>query len=165
MSFVEFTVQSEGFEEWIFDMHHRFQQMVQTLIDIHNLIMAEMNAKSLIPLDFGYLEQSYHYNLVRQDESFIEIHSVFDPVDPDNGFHYAEYQHELEDRGMRGNLFYFGSPSYYYRALLGNPVGNHHRHGTRGTDHFLSEGVEMAMPTAWTMIETDYLSLFNGGIL
>lgn len=165
---IEFKVKTEAFEEWIFNMHHRFQQMVQTLIDVHYLIQA--NTNQLVPLDTGRLEQSYHYNLVREDESFIELHSVYDAVDPESGFHYAEYQHELNFRGRRGTSFtgdyasYLGSPSYYVRALQGHPVGNHHRHGTRGVWHYLARGVRASESMAWTIIETDYLSLFNGGI-
>ena len=151
---IGFKVKTEAFEEWIFNMHHRFQQMVQTLIDVHHLIQA--NTNQLVPLDTGRLEESYHYNLVREDESFIELHSVYDAVDPDYGFHYAEYQHEL----IRSTLTY----SKYARAKSGSPVGNHHRHGTRGTDHYLLKGIHASESMAWTIIETDYLSLFNGGI-
>ena len=155
----EFRVETEAFEEWIFDMHHRFQQMVQTLVDIHYLIQAKMNTMSLIPLDTGRLEESYHYNLVRQDESFIEMHSVFDAIDPEYGFHYAEYQHNLMRRGV---LAY----SRYTRAKDGfhTSRSNHHRHGVRGTDHYLLKGVQASESMMWTLIESDYLSLFNGGI-
>lgn len=159
----DFKVETEAFEEWLFNLHHRFQQMVQTLIDVHYLIQA--NTNQLVPLDTGRLEESYHYNLVRQDESFIELHSVYDAVDPESGFHYAEYQHELMNRGATGNYWYFGSASNYYRALQGHPVGNHHRHGTRGVDHYLLKGVQASESMMWTIIETDYLSLFNGGVL
>ncbi|MBP5421659.1 MAG: hypothetical protein J6Y78_04355 [Paludibacteraceae bacterium] len=159
---IDFKYETKAFEEWLFNLHHRFQQMVQTLIDVHNLIRAEMNKGRFIPLDFGYLENSYHYNLVRQDESFIELHSVFDPVDPESGFHYAEYQHELE--GRYKDKHYMGSPSYFQRARHGHPVDPHHRHGYRGDMHFLLKGVQASESMMWTMIETDYLSLFMGGI-
>lgn len=157
----DFKVETEAFEEWLFNLHHRFQQMVQTLIDVHYLIQA--NTNQLVPLDTGRLEESYHYNLVRQDESFIELHSVYDAVDPKSGFHYAEYQHELMGRDT--TKYYLGSPSYYQRARGGRPVGNHHRHGYRGTDHYLLKGVQASESMMWTIIETDYLSLFNGGVL
>ena len=159
---VNFKVETEAFEEWLFNLHHRFQKMVQTMIDVHYLIQAKMNSMSLIPLDTGRLEESYHYDLVRSDETFIELHSVFDAVDPKYGFHYAEYQHELMYRGR-------GTYSRYTRArdgisLTGKSMSDHHRHGIRGTDHYLLKGVQASEDLMWTIIETDYMTLFNGGI-
>jgi len=162
MTELKFTLQSEQFEEYLFGLHYLFYEMVQTMIDVYSVIQERMNAESLIPLDTGRLEESFRYDLVRQEPNFIEMHYVFDAVDPDNGFHYAEYQHELMYRGVW--RYYMGSPSYYVRAKKGHPVGNHHRHGTRGTDHYLLKGVQGSESLMWTIIEQDYLSLFYGGI-
>ena len=154
---LRFTVKTEAFEGWLHKVGDRFHGMVRTLIDIHSLIQA--NTNQLVPLDFGYLEQSYHYTLHKRTSTFFEIHSIYDAVDPDYGFHYAEYQHELER-----NPHPFVTYSLYSRALGGQPVGNHHRHGTRGKDHYLLDGVMKSMDDMWVMIETDYLSLFYGGL-
>lgn len=159
---VKFRVDDSKFQEWIFGLHHLFKEMVDTMIGVHNLIMTYMKNEQMIPLDFGFLEESYHYDLVRSDESFIEIHSIFDPVDPYSGFHYAEYQHELT--GRYEDKYYMGSPSYFQRARHGHPVDPHHRHGYRGDMKYLLRGVEMAQSEMWVLIEEDYLSLFYGGI-
>lgn len=156
---IEFNVDSEGFEEWIFQMHHRFSTMVQTMVDIYSIIQTEMNARSLIPLDTGRLEESFRYDLVRDDDVFIEMDYVFDAIDPKYSYHYAEYQHELTRRGV-------GAYSRYTRAkeMYHTGSGNHHRHGFRGTDHYLLKGVQGAESMMWTLIERDYMDLFNGGI-
>lgn len=155
---VEFNVESEGFEEWIFKMHHRFSTMVQTMVDIYSVIQTEMNTRSLIPLDTGRLEESFRYDLVRDDESFIEMDYVFDAIDPKYGYHYALYQHELTLRGRGAYSRYSRAKSGYYNRRL------HHRHGVRGTDHYLLKGVQASESMMWTLIEMDYMELFNGGL-
>lgn len=152
---MEFKVDAEGFEEWLFSLHHRFLDMVQTMIDIHYLIQANTNQR--VPLDTGRLEESFRYDIVRQDEFFIEMHSIYSATDPNSGFDYAFYQHELMFRGV-------GTYSLYSRAKSGYPVGNHHRHGTRGQWHYLERGVDASRSMMWTILEQDYLSLFYGGI-
>lgn len=155
---IEFNVESGAFEEWLFNLHHRFIQMVQTMIDIYSLIQTEMNTRSLIPLDTGRLEESFRYDLVREDDTFIEMDYVFDAVDPDYGFNYALYQHELR-RGIGTYSRYTRAKSFYH-----NSKANHHRHGIRGTDHYLLKGVQASESMMWTLIELDYLELFNGGL-
>ena len=154
---ITFEVDSEGFEEWIYQMHHRFQQMVQTMVDIHYLIQANTNQR--VPLDTGRLEESFRYDIVRQDDFFIEMHSIYSATDPIYGFDYAEYQHELIARGR-------GTYSRYTRARDGYHTSraNHHRHGTRGESFYLLKGVQASESMMWTIIEQDYMSLFYGGI-
>ena len=124
MTEFEFRVETEEFEEWIYTVHHRFQQMVQTMVDIHYLIQANTNQR--VPLDTGRLEESFRWDITRQDDFFIEMHSIYSAIDPNSGFDYAEYQHELTGRGR-------GSYSAYSRALSGYYDRRyHHRHGVRG---------------------------------
>ena len=154
---IEFEVDTSGFEEWIHTVHNRFPQMVQTLIDVFHLIQA--NTNQLVPLDTGRLESSFYYQLYENIPSSLEMHYIYDAVDPKYFFHYAYYQHELEHRGR-------GSYSRYTRAKQSyfTSGSNHHRHGTRGTDHYLFKGIQASESMMWTIIEQDYLSLFYGGL-
>ena len=111
------------------------------MIDIHHLIQA--NTNQLVPLDTGRLEESFHYTIV-DNESFIELHSIYSAVDPDSGFDYAYYQYLMP------------TESHYNRA---NRKGQ-----MRGEQYYLLKGVQASEDMMWTMIEKDYLSLFNGGI-
>ena len=133
-------VKSEDFEEWIYQMHHRFQQMVQTMKDIHYLIQANTNQR--VPLDTGRLEESFRYDIVRQDDFFIEMHSIYSARSPIDGYDYAEYQHT----GI----------NWRTGALLNHPK--------RGEQFYLLKGVQASESMMWTMLEQDYLSLFQGGI-
>ena len=139
---MEFKVDAEGFEEWLFSLHHRFLSMVRTMVDIHYLIQANTNQR--VPLDTGRLESSFRYDIVRQDEFFIEMHSIYSATDPNSGFDYAFYQHEMP------------TSSHYKNA---NRKGQ-----MRGQYHYLTRGIRASRTMMWTILEQDYLSLFYGGI-
>ena len=138
---LNFIVNTADFEEWVYQMHHRFQQMVQTMIDIHHLI--EANTKQRVPLDTGRLEESFHYTIY-DNEFLIEMHSIYTAVDPDSGFDYAYYQYMLP------------TEKHYNTA---NRKGQ-----MRGEQFYLLKGVQASESMMWTMIEQDYLSLFSGGL-
>ena len=137
---ITFTVNTEGYEEWVYQMHHRFQGMVKTMIEIHNLI--EKNTTPLVPLDTGRLEHSFHPIIYDHSPMYIELHSRYTAIDPYDSYDYAEYQYEGVD------------------WQTGEPL----RHPRRGESFYLLKGVQASESMIWTMIETDYLSLFNGGL-
>ena len=138
----EFKVDAEGFEEWLFSLHHLFLEMVQTMVDVHYVI--QRYTKKKVPLDTGQLEESFRYDIVQANEFFIELHSIYSALGS-TGFDYAYYQHdEIET---------------WQHYLSNNRRGEH-----RGQQYYLREGVRDAEPMMWTIIEQDYLSLFYGGI-
>lgn len=139
----DFRVDADGFQEWLFELHHRFVSMVQTMIDIHYLIQANTNQR--VPLDTGRLEESFRYDIVRQDEFFIEMHSIYSAIDPNSGFDYAYYQHDEIETWQHYNT--------------ANRKGQ-----MRGEQFYLAKGVRASESMMWTLIEQDYLSLFYGGI-
>ena len=139
----DFRVNAEGFQEWLFNLHHRFPKMVQTMVDIHYLIQANTNWR--VPLDTGRLEESFRYDIVRQDEFFIEMHSIYSAVDPDSGFDYAYYQHDKIETWQHYNTA-------------------NRRGDMRGQQYYLTEGIRASESMMWTLIENDYLSLFYGGL-
>lgn len=87
-----------------------------------------------VPLDTGALEQSYEYQVV-ENSPFILLGVGFDAEDPESGFHYAEYQH--------------------------NTILNHPK---RGIPYYLTVGIHDAKFEFFELIETDFLSLFSGGV-
>ncbi|MGX8715335.1 MAG: hypothetical protein ACSW8A_06245 [Lachnospiraceae bacterium] len=138
----EFKVDDDGFQEWLFGLHYLFAEMVQTMVDIHHLIQA--NTNQLVPLDTGKLEESFRYDIVRQDYSFIEMHSIYSALGS-TGFDYAYYQHDK-----------IATSQHYNTA---NRKGQ-----MRGEQFYLAKGVRASESLMWTIIEQDYLSLFYGGI-
>ena len=139
---MKFTVDAEGFEEWLFSLHHRFLEMVQTMIDVHYVI--QRFTKKKVPLDTGRLEESFRYDIVRQDEFFIEMHSIYSALGS-TGFDYAYYQHDVIETWQHYN-------------------SRNRRGERRGQQYYLRSGVRASEPMMWTIIEQDYLSLFYGGI-
>lgn len=94
----------------------------------------ELESVPLVPLDTGALEQSYEYQIV-DSSNFILLGVGYDAVDEDSGFHYAEYQHNTEELN----------------------------HPKRGQAYYLVDGIRNSQGEWMTLIEKDYLSLFNGG--
>ena len=88
-----------------------------------------------VPLDTSALEQSYEY-VVREASPFILLKVGFDAVDEKSGFHYAYYQHE-----------------------------NELHHPRRGIRKYVTVGIMDARFEFFELIEKDYLSLFNGGVI
>lgn len=157
-NFLIIEVNDSAFQDELFHIHNRFILMVQTMVDISNLIWAY--SKEYVPLDTGRLEESFHYTVDYQSDFEIIVRDTYDAVDPDYGFHYAKYQHDLTRRGIGTYSRYTRASSGYYNRRL------HHRHGVRGTDHYLKKGVDWVISEnlMWTVIEQDYLSLFTGGL-
>ena len=129
---IEYTVDDSDFREWANVTKSRFPLMVQSLIDVAELI--DLNTKWKVPLETGRLEHSFKYVVVEKNSEFIEVELGYDAVDPKSNFMYAEYQHET--------------------------TGLHHP--LRGESFYLFKGIKSSLSEAFEMIERDYLSLFGG---
>ena len=128
---ITFEISSEKFEDWVSITRGKFPMMVQTMINVAELI--ELNTKWRVPLDTQRLEKSFKYVVTEKTSEFIEIELGYDAVDPKSGFMYAEYQHETT--GL-----------------------NHPR---RGEALYLFKGIKSSLSDGFDMIERDYLSLFG----
>lgn len=132
MDFIEVSVDDNSFREGITYAMNNFQLMVQTMIDVGYLIQA--NTYMLVPLDTGRLEGSFRVDVLEKNNDYVVVEAIYDAEDPDNGFHYAEIQHE---------------------TLSFN-------HPKRGQALYLREGIYSSRQMAMSMIKTDFLSLFSG---
>lgn len=128
---ISFTLDDSEFREWSEIALSKFQMMVQTMEDVASLIQANTYMK--VPLDTGRLEESYHWVVRENTSDFIKVDIIFDAEDPDTGFHYAEIQH---------NTLHFNHPK-------------------RGQAFYLYAGIQASRDMAYSIIETDYLSLFG----
>lgn len=90
------------------------------------------NTNWRVPLDTGRLEESFHWELREESLDRIVVDVIYDAEDPDTGFHYAEYQHN---------------------HLLNHPK--------RGQAYYLYHGIQASKSMAYSIIETDYMSLFG----
>lgn len=94
--------------------------------------LVQANTNWRVPLDTGRLEESFHWILKEESSEFIRVEIGYDAEDPDTGFHYAEYQHN---------------------HLLNHPK--------RGQAYYLYNGIQASKSMAYSIIETDYMSLFG----
>lgn len=129
--FIEVTGLDELVENFS-QLENRFHRMVQTMKDVAYLIQANTNQR--VPLDTGRLEESFSVEVIEDTSEFIEVHAIYDAIDPDDGFHYAEYQHEEVETWQ---------------------------HPIRGEQFYLYNGVLASESMAYSMIKSDYLSLFG----
>lgn len=90
------------------------------------------NTNWRVPLDTGRLEESFHWELREESMDRIVVDVIYDAEDPKTGFHYAEYQHN---------------------HLLNHPK--------RGQAYYLYEGIRASKSMAYSIIKTDYMSLFG----
>ena len=130
MTELRLEVNTDEFREWVSEARYRYETMVLTMVDIASLIQANTNWR--VPLDTGRLEESYYWREVENNSDFIKIEVGYDAVDPDTGFHYAEYQHN---------------------HLLNHPKS--------GQAYYLYNGIQASRDMAYSIIETDYMSLFG----
>ena len=122
----------ENFNEWANAVRSNFQLMVQTMINVAELI--ELNTQWRVPLETQRLEKSFKYTVTENTSEFIEVELGYDAADPKSGFVYAEYQHE-------------------------HPELHHPR---RGEAFYLFKGIKSSIADGFELIERDYLSLFGG---
>lgn len=121
-----------SFQEWVEYTRGEFLTMVQTLINVAEMI--DLNTRPLTPVETERLRKSFKYVVTEKTSDFIEVELGYDAVDPESGFMYAEYQHET--------------------------TGLHHPRG--GDAFYLFKGIKRSLGDAFDMIEMDYLSLFGG---
>lgn len=131
MDFINFRLDDHEFREWSEYALSRFHMMVQTMEDVASLIQANTYMK--VPLDTGRLEESYHWTVVEETSDFVKVEVIFDAEDPETGFHYAQIQHE--------------------KVTFNHPK--------RGQAFYLFSGIQASRSMAYSIIETDYLSLFG----
>lgn len=135
MNFIEITVDASEFEEELSNVKNRFHLMVDTMKSIAVLI--EMNTMKYVPEDTTDLVQSYQSHVVPNGD-FIFLAVGYDAEDENDGFHYAEYQH--------------------------NTTGLHHPKPT-ARPFYLKDGIMDSRGEIFSMIESDYMSLFIGGTI
>jgi len=126
-----FEVHTEEFEEWVMTARSRFETMVLTMVDVAELIHA--NTEQRVPLDTERLRKSFHWNLREESPDMIIVDVIYDAEDPETNFVYAEVQH--------------------------NTIRFNHPKG--GEAFYLYKGIQASKSMAYSIIETDYLSLFG----
>jgi len=144
MIYVE--VHDEEFQEWASSVISRVSIMVQTLMDIAEII--ELNTQKFVPYDYDkpwggqHLEKSFQaVPTGNPREGFIEVEIGYSSLDPRNWFDYAEYTH-------RGYDWRTGRPLHFQKATA--------------QAMYLWTGVTLSRKEGFQEIETDYLSLFRG---
>ena len=120
----------EEFRTYLYTVKGRYSLMLQAMVDVAETVHA--NTMPLTPFETGRLGESFEWQVLEYNRDFIEVEVKMDAIDPENGFHYAQYQHDT-----------FG---------LNHPYGQM---------WYLRGGIHASKSMAYEIIEMDYLSLFN----
>ena len=139
-------VHDEGFQRWLSTLEVRLTTMIQTLMNVAQII--ELNTQKLVPYDYDkpwggqHLETSFKAvptgNPVK---GFIEVEIGYSSIDPRDGYDYAEYVHQGYD-------WRTGKPLHFQKATA--------------QARYLWTGVTLSRKEGFKEIETDYFSLFGG---
>ena len=129
---ITIEVNAEEFIDKMETVRSRFPQMVNTMKKVALII--EQNTLPYVPLDTSDLEQSFEFQYLENGYN-IFLMVGYDAEDEDNGFHYAEYQHDIIKT---------------------------EQHPRRGEQFYLQKGITDSKMEMFEMINTDYLSLLMG---
>lgn len=138
-------VHDEDFQGWMDTVEVRIRTMMQTLLDIAQIV--EMNTQKLVPYDYNkpwgeqHLETSFKaVPTGYAREGWIEVETGYSSLDPRDGYDYAEYIHDGVD-------YRTGKPLHFQKQTA--------------EDHYLFKGIELSRKEGFQEIATDYLSLFR----
>lgn len=123
----------DEFQTYLYTIRGRFHLMLQAMIDVAGIIQA--NTLPLTPFETGQLGESFTWKTLNYSWDLIEVEVQMDAVNPRDGFHYAEYQHNM-------------------------PLN--HPSPRAGQQFYLRDGINASKSMAYEIIEQDYLSLFRG---
>lgn len=127
---ITIEVNAEEFIDKMETVRSRFPQMVNTMKKVALII--EQNTLPYVPLDTSDLEQSFEFQYLESGYN-IFLMVGYDAVDENNGYHYAQIQHEKD-----------------------------FNHPRRGEQFYLTQGITDSKMEMFEMINTDYLSLLMG---
>ena len=138
-------VHDEEFQSWANSLMVRIQTMMQTLLNIAQII--ELNTQKFVPYDYDkpwggqHLETSFQaVPTGNPREGFIEVEIGYSSIDPRDGYDYARYVHEGYD-------YRTGRPLHFQKATA--------------QARYLWTGVTLSRKEGFEEIKTDYLSLFR----
>ena len=132
---IKFIVNDEGFEEWTNHVRSNFEMMIQTMIDVAEIVKAETLPRT--PLETGRLGESFRYTVLANNSKQKLVEVQMTALNPKTGYDYAWIQHD-------------------------DPVSRPPYHHDYGGNKFLLKGIQGAEDLAMRIIEQDYMSMFQG---
>lgn len=143
---ISIIVHDEEFQTWLNSLEVRIHMMMQTLIDVAQLV--EQNTELLVPYDYNKKWGGQHLQTTFKavptgdpQAGFIEVEMGYSSLNPRDNFDYADYTH-------RGVDWRTGNPLRFQKSTA--------------QAQYLWKGMALSEKAGFREIETDYLSLFRG---
>lgn len=173
---ITFELHDEAFLDWIKGAEMSFVHMADTMKQVAENLRDEVQL--ITPWRTGKLSRSYKWTVLADNSRMQLIEVKMSALNERTGFDYAFVQHRGWHTTKDGYTAYYGMNrggketgffNYSYSRLRGEydkrynwKVGDHWHHGE---SQFLYRAIVNYKPSAFEIIERDYLSLFEyGGI-
>lgn len=176
MSFIIAEVHDELFQGWLKETKNNFHLMLETMIRVADLIKDKVQTK-YSPIRTGKLSKSFKEFVITDNSRMKVVEIQMRALNERTGFDYAEVQHRGYHITKSGRYarYKYGSKDlgfFNYTTHTGLNGGDfetspnyqvsvtHH-----GGKEYMYLGIITTRSDAYEMIETDYLSMFQGGFI
>jgi len=173
MSFIIAEVHDELFQGWLRETQNNFHLMLETMSRVAETIKEKAQTDTT-PIDTSRLSRSFRTFVVTDNSRMKVVEIQMTALNPETGYDYAETQH----RGYRHDKS--GHRVYYDHGISNLGFSTYRKHWSgkgydtqndsvyslhRGSSKYMYWAIKYTQNTAFEMIETDYLSMFQGGFI
>ena len=174
MSFITAEVHDELFQGWLKETKNNFHLMLETMIRVAEEIKKDVQTNTS-PVRTGKLSRSFREFVLTDNSKMKVVEIQMRALNERTGFDYAEVKHRGYHTSKNGLRVSYG----YNRAIIDTGFYNyridwernyqkrssdvHNLH--RGHDQYMYWSIIHTEQSAYEMIETDYLSMFQGGFI
>ena len=166
---ITFEVDDLAFRDYLKRVEHMFVYMTRTMIEVAEEVKKETQMET--PIKTGRLSRSFKWEIVTDNSRMKVFHITMSALNPKTGYDYAYTQHRGYHTSKEGRKVYYhhkiidlGFYTHrsdfdggYEKKTWGSNVSEIHH----GSNKYLYWGIKHSTQSAFEMIETDYLSLFQ----
>lgn len=175
MSFIVAGVHDELFQGWLKETKNNFHLMIETMVRVAEKIK-ELVQTEYSPVRTGKLSRSFKDFIVTDNSKMKVVEIQMSALNERTGYDYAETQHRGYRHDKSGHRVYYnhglqdlGFFTYRYDKWEDSYNTVNYRSGSnnyhKGSPKYMYWAIRYAEDTAFELIETDYLSMFQGGFI
>ena len=167
-----FTVDDLVFQDWVLSLEYGFKNMLETMIRVAEEVKKETQLRTPVSMDPrddpGKLSRSFKWTVVTDNSRFKVLQIQMSALNTRTGYDYAMTQHRGYHTSKSGWKVWYnhhatdlGFHTYDSRGNEWSHYSNMVGDWSHDTFKYMYWGIKYAEHSAFEMIETDYLSMFN----
>ena len=172
MKFIEVGVDDALFQGWLKETQNNFHLMLETMVRVAEEIKEKVQTE-FAPIETGRLSRSFRTFVLADNSRWKIVEIQMSALNPKTGYDYAYTQHLGYRHDKSGNIVYYNHGLkdlgfFTYRSdydggydTLSDSTYELHQGGSQ----YMYWAIKYTENTAFEMIETDYLSMFQGGFI